>query len=283
MTEIKDIRERAAGITRCHNSVDGIFAGALNGAQAITNCLGVDRCKAEFGGVDIRPQNRQTVGFGIVMENLHRIGVIHIGRQRRRHERRRMVRLEPGRVISHHGIGRRVRFVETVLGELFHEIEQLHGQLAVDTILRRTVAEDAAMFGHFFGLFLTHRPPQHIGGAQRVAADQLRDLHHLFLIHDHTVGRRQTGLERLMEVVNLLQTLLAQNEVVHHARAQRARSIERQHGDDVFKTVGRQLLEQLLHPFRFDLEDRRRIGIFQDLVGGRIVKSQLAQIRSFAG
>ena len=32
-----------------------------------------------------------------------------------------------------------------------------------------------------------------------------------------------------------------------HARAERAGTVERQHRDDVFETVGGELLEQLLH------------------------------------
>ena len=46
------------------------------------------------------------------------------------------------------------------------------------------------MLRHLFGLFLTHRPPQHICSAQRVTPNKLGDLHHLFLIHDHAIGWR---------------------------------------------------------------------------------------------
>jgi hypothetical protein len=38
------------------------------------------------------------------------------------------------------------------------------------------------------------------------------------------------------------------------------RTVERQHGDDVFEAVGRELLEKLLHAVRFHLEDRRGVG-----------------------
>ena len=50
----------------------------------------------------------------------------------------------------------------------------------------------------------------------RVAADDLRDLHHLFLIHDHAVGRLQTALEVVVEVVDLLLAFFPQNEVVSY-------------------------------------------------------------------
>jgi hypothetical protein len=55
----------------------------------------------------------------------------------------------------------------------------------------RALDEQAAVLGHLLGLLLAHRAPQQVGAAQRVAADDLRDLHHLFLVHDHAVGRLQ--------------------------------------------------------------------------------------------
>jgi hypothetical protein len=81
-----------------------------------------------------------------------------------------------------------------------------------------------------------------------------------------------------VEIVDLLLALLAQDEVVDHAGAERAGTVEREHGDDVFETVGRQLLEQLLHALRFHLEDRRRVGVLEDLVGGRVVEAERHQI-----
>ena len=118
---------------------------------------------------------------------------------------------------------------------------------------------------------------------ERVAADDLRDLHHLFLIHDDAVGRRQAASQVGVEVVDLLLALFTQDEVVDHARTERAGSIEREHGDDVFEAVGGQLLEQLLHAFRFNLEDRRGIGVLQDLVGLGIVEGQRIEIGAHAG
>ncbi len=86
-----------------------------------------------------------------------------------------------------------------------------------------------------------------------------------------------------MEVVDLLLALLAQDEVVHHPGAQRARTVERQHRDDVLEAIGGKLLEQLLHALRFHLEDRGGIGILEDLVGRGVLESQAHQVRPFAG
>jgi hypothetical protein len=130
---------------------------------------------------------------------------------------------------------------------------------------------------HLLGLLLAHRPAQQVGGTERVAADDLRDLHHLFLIDDDAVGRFEAGLQIVDVVVDLLLALLAQDEVVDHSRAERPGPVEREHGDDVLEAVGRELLDQLLHALRFDLEDRRGVAVLENLVGLRVVEGQRAR------
>jgi hypothetical protein len=83
-----------------------------------------------------------------------------------------------------------------------------------------------------------------------------------------------------MEVVDLLLALLAQDEVVDHARTQRARTVEREHRDDVLEAVGLKLLQQLLHAVAFHLEDRGGVRVLQDLIGGGIVERQLREIEA---
>jgi len=136
---------------------------------------------------------------------------------------------------------------------------------------------------HFLGLLLAHCPAQQVGGTERVATDDLRDLHHLFLIDDDAIGRLETGLEIVDVVVDLLLPLLAQDEVVHHSRTERAGTIEREDGDDVLEAVRCQLAHELLHALGFDLEDRRRIAVLENLVGLWIVEGQRVEVRAFAG
>jgi hypothetical protein len=54
-----------------------------------------------------------------------------------------------------------------------------------------------------------------------------------------------------------LAPVLAVDEVLHHARAERARAVEGHGGDDVLEAVGLEVLEELLHPARLELEDAR--------------------------
>ena len=51
--------------------------------------------------------------------------------QGRRHERGRIVRLEPGGLVGDQRIGRGVRLVEAVAGELLHQVENVAGLISV--------------------------------------------------------------------------------------------------------------------------------------------------------
>ena len=188
------------------------------------------------------------------------------------------MRLQPCRLVGDHRIGRRVRLVEAVLGKLLHQVEELAGQIRILALGRSAFHEGLALLGHFLGLLLAHRPAQQVGTAQRVAGDDLRDLHHLLLVDDDPVGGLQAVLQVRMEVVDGLLAALSQDEVVHHARAQRPRPVQRQHGDDVLETVGLKLSQQLLHPVTFHLEDGDRVAVAQDLVGRLVVKAQVVQV-----
>ena len=92
-------------------------------------------------------------------------------------------------------VGRRVRLVEAVAGELLHQVEDL-----LDLLLRRPRSsapcdEALALLGHLLELLLAHGAAQHVGIAQRIAGHAVGDLHHLFLVDDDAVGFFQQLLE----------------------------------------------------------------------------------------
>ncbi len=97
--------------------------------------------------------------------------------------------------------------------------------------------EDGTLLRHLLGLLLAHRAAQQVGAAERVAREHLRDLHDLLLVQDHAVGREQDGLQVRVQVVDAAAdaAVLAVDEVVDHARLQRARPEQRDERDDVFE------------------------------------------------
>jgi hypothetical protein len=106
-------------------------------------------------------------------------------------------------------VGGGVRLVEAVAGELLHQVEELRRLRLGEAVLHRAVDEDVALLGHLVGLLLAHRAAQQVGAAERVAADHLRDLHHLLLVDHDAVGRPEDRLQARVEVVDAALAVLA--------------------------------------------------------------------------
>ncbi len=126
----------------------------------------------------------------------------------------------------------------------------------VHTARAGAVDENTALLGHLLGLLLAHRTTQQVGAAQRVAGKHLRDLHHLFLVQDDAVGRLEYRFEDGVQVIDLAaRTQLALDEIVHHARLQRAGTEQGHQRHHVLEAVRLQAADQVLHAARFELEN----------------------------
>ncbi len=78
-----------------------------------------------------------------------------------------------------------------------------------------------------------------------------------------------------MEVFGALPAVLAQDEVVHHARLQRAGTVERHQGDDVLEAVALQPPLQILGGARFRLEHGGGVAGGEQGVGAGVVERQV--------
>ena len=186
-----------------------------------------------------------------------------------------MVRFQIRRVVRQQGVGGGVRFVETVAGELFHQVEDLVGLFRRQAIFRRTGAEDLAVLGHLFGLLFTHGAAQHVGAAQRVAADDLRHLHHLLLIHHDAVGFGQNRFRARVGIIEAF-AVLALAKIGNQVH--RARTIQGHQRDNVFETVGTRIFQHALHAARLKLEHGHSLGLGQQVVGRLVVQWQGSQV-----
>jgi hypothetical protein len=88
------------------------------------------------------------------------------------------------------------------------------------------------------------------GPAERVAGQDLRDLHDLFLIQDHAVGRLQHRLQVGMQVVDGRAggVVLARDEIIDHAGLQRPGTEQRHQRHDVAEAIGLQTADQSFMP-----------------------------------
>ncbi|MNM42531.1 hypothetical protein D3C81_533730 [compost metagenome] len=275
--EIEQIGVVAAAQAFVHHRFAGALADALDRAQAVLDGVRRGRFKHEGGLVHLRRQHGQAEVAHLVQEADHLFGVVHVRRQRRGHELGRVMALEPGRLVTDQGVGGSVRLVEAVAGELLHQVEDRIGLGFADAVLGRTFAEDLAVLGHFRRHLLAHRTAQQVGAAQRVAADDLRHLHHLLLVHHDAVGVAQDALGARIGILHVFAPVLAVDEGGNQVH--RAGPIQRHQRDQVLETVGLGVLQQAAHARGLELEHRTGIARGEDvLVGGRIVQRQLGDV-----
>eukprot|EP01022_Parablepharisma_sp_SALTPOND_P029433 TRINITY_DN734_c3_g1_i1.p2 TRINITY_DN734_c3_g1~~TRINITY_DN734_c3_g1_i1.p2 ORF type:complete len:1458 (-),score=543.13 TRINITY_DN734_c3_g1_i1:22429-26802(-) len=278
--EVEEVLEGTV-LARFQDGFDGVLPCPLDRPQAITDLGGLlarltHGHEAVVGLVDVRRQDGQLADVERVLdEDLDLVRVFHGQRQVGGHERGGMVGLQVGRVVGQQRIGGRVRLVEAVAGELFHQVEDLVGLGLVQPVLGRPFAEQFTVLGHFLGLLLAHRPAQQVGAAQRVAADDLRHLHHLLLVDHDAVGLGENVLGARVGVVEGF-TVLALAEVGDQVH--RTGTVQRHQGDDVLETVGTGVLQHALHAAAFKLEHGDRLGLGQQFVRGPVVQRQLGQV-----
>ena len=132
------------------------------------------------------------------------------------------------------------------------------------------------MLGHLLGLLLAHCAAQQICATERVCADDLRGLHHLFLIHHDAERFFEHGLQALVVILSCLGAVLACDVIWNQIH--RAWAIQRVKRGQIFKSRRLGLHEQVFHAGRFKLKDCDRIRFTENLVNRRVIQRQRLQI-----
>ena len=187
--------------------------------------------------------------------------------------------LQPGCVISQQRVGGGVRLVKPIAGKLFHQVKDFIGLDFVDGVLGRAVAKDLAVLGHLVRVFFAHGASQHVGAAQRVAAQNLRGLHHLLLVDHDAVGLRQHVGHQRVRVDDFLASLFARHKggnQIHRAGA--VQGVER---DQVFQARGPRVLEHALHAGTFKLEHGLGFAFCKQAVHLGVVERQILKGKVF--
>ena len=107
---------------------------------------------------------------------------------------------------------------------------------------------------------LAHRLAQVVGLGERVPGELLRHAHHALLVDHQAVRVAEHLLGVLVEVLDLLPTVLAVGVVVVHVHAHRPGPVEREHGRDVLEAGGCQRAQQGAHRRRLELEHADRVA-----------------------
>ena len=121
------------------------------------------------------------------------------------------------------------------------------------------------------GLLLAHGAAHNIRLAEREARQRGGDLHNLLLVEDNAVGILQNGLHQRMEHLGSALAVPASDEVLGHARAQRARAVESDERNQILEARGRKVHNKLRDACGFQLEDAGGVAPAQHLAGGLIL------------
>ena len=166
-TKVKQIREIAV-CSGVENGGDWPLTQSAQRAQSVNYVtLGIDR-ELQIPLIDVRRVDLESHTTGLFDQRHDFINVPHVRRHDRRHKGRRMMRLEPSRLVGNQGIGGRVGFVKSITCEFFHQIKDGARQIWIHAPLSGAFHEHDPLLLHLFGLLFTHGTAKQIRTAQAV-------------------------------------------------------------------------------------------------------------------
>ena len=274
--EIIDAGERTVLAALDHQLFHRPLANALQRGERVADgeaIVGLLDREFRLAGVHTRGQASNAHPAHVVAEDCEFIRQVQVVAHRGGEEFVRIMRLQIGGLVGQQGVGRRVAFVETIAGELVDQIEQLVGLAGFDVVRGGTALDESrALVVHLLLDLFAHRTAQQIGTAERIAGEDLRRLHHLFLIDEDPVGLLQDAFEQRVRIFDRFVAILAPPE--HRDVVHRAGTIQRVERDDVLEHGRAHGGQRASHALGFDLEhadgvaaldqlERRRVGPFE--------------------
>ena len=168
--------------------------------------------------------------------------------------------------------------VEAVVRKMLQELKDALRQAIINALLPGALQKILLLCHQDGRLFLAHGTAQKIRLSQAEPRQHLHNLHNLLLVQHHPEGLTQNRLQQGMQVLHLLYPVPAVNKVIHHAAAQRPRSVECHQGNQVRKALRLQVTHNPRHPGRLHLEHRPCAAIAQHPAGLFIRMGQQPQI-----
>ena len=275
--QIEDALEWAVRRPFGHDGTDRSFTDALDRAEAKRQLFAVNGelniAEVHAGRNDLDPHAAAVFD---VLDQL--VGLPQFARQQGRHELLRVVRLEVRRLIGHRAVGRAVRLVEAVTGELLDHAEQFGRLRLAEAVLECPRQKLAAVLGDGLQFFLADRLDALIRLRQVDPAEPVQNPHDLFLVDHHAVGLVHDRIDDRMNARQRLLAVLDLHVGHDHAPFERAGPVEGRRGDDVGELVGLHLGQQVAHPARLKLEDSFGFAPLKQCERGFVVERQLDRI-----
>src|SRR5690606_27040338 len=133
-----------------------------------------DRREHFAGFIYIGSEHTQAHGFAFGDEVGDFLGVAQLGAEHGGHELHGVVGLEVAGLVTEHGVGGGVGFVETVAGEFVEDVEDGVGRLLLDAVQVLGAGDELGAFlRHGVDVLFAHGAAQHVGAAEGIAGDDL--------------------------------------------------------------------------------------------------------------
>ncbi|OQA00699.1 MAG: hypothetical protein BWY71_00651 [Planctomycetes bacterium ADurb.Bin412] len=205
--------------------------------------------------IDVRRQNIDPHLPAFVNIFGHLLRRSHFKRQQRRHELRRIMRLEIRRLKCQNRILAGVALVESIAPEPLDQLKNFLG-LLFGNPFRKASGQKGILLGLNDAVFLlADRLDQPVRPRQRQVPQPVQDLHHLLLIHHDPVGFLEHLFHDRVRQRPALSVLAA---VIIRNQRHRPRPVERIGRNQIFNPVRPHILQQIPHPVRFKLEHALR-------------------------
>ena len=225
-----------------------------------------------LGPVDVQRQHLDAELAGVVEDQPLRVHAGVVG-EHPGEERRRVVGLEPGRLVGRQRERRRVRLAEPERRErLEHRPDLVDGGHVV------AAGEGPRPQPHLdllLAVRAAHRPARLVGLGQGDPGEGRDDLEHLLVEDHHPAGVLEGVAQVLVQVLGLGPALPGPEERRDHVALDRPGPEQRDVGDQVAERLRAELADQLALPRRLDLEHAQGAGGLDQGEGGRVVEGHL--------
>ena len=156
-----------------------------------------------------------------------------------------------------------MRLVKTIRRKFFKLLKNLFTNVARHAFFLRAIHKLHAHLGHEFSDLFPHGFAQRISLTTCEARHILGHLHDLLLVHRNTIRVCKRILEQRMHVRNFFASVFARNKRIN--KLHRARTIQRDHSNDIFNHCRFKFADVPLHAIRFQLKDTRRFPFSKQL------------------
>ena len=277
LAKIKNILERATLFAFGDNILDHSDTHVADTGQPVKHVPFLIRREHAIRRIDIRGKNLDVDALAFLNDGDDIFRLAHLRGHGGRHVFRAVIRLQVGRLVSHVGICGSMALVECVPAEREHRIPHLLNQghviALVNALLEKFRLEFLHLFGHLFG----HDAADVVSATQRVPAQNLGKLHHLFLVNNHAIRFTKHLFQIRMVAIYFFLAVLASNKVRNLIN--RPRAVQGVHSDQVENSSRLQFAQVLLHTRRFELEHRSRHALAQKVKRLLVIERDMSHVQ----